>query len=73
MRAKLAVLTVAMLLILPAQAMAQGERTQGDIAGVVRDVDGAGLPGATVTLEGDNLIQVSVSEVSDVSGQLPVS
>ncbi len=68
MRAKLAVLTVAMLLILPAQAMAQGERTQGDIAGVVRDVDGAGLPGATVTLEGDNLIQVSVSKVSDVSG-----
>ncbi len=68
MRATLAVMTLAMVLILPAQLMAQGARTTGIIAGEVRDVDGAGLPGATATIEGDNLIQESLSQVSDVAG-----
>ncbi len=68
MRAKLAVMTVVMLLILPAQVMAQGDRSTGNIVGEVLDADGAGLPGATATIEGDNLIQESVSQVSDLAG-----
>ncbi len=68
MRAKLAVLTLAMLLVLPAQVMAQGERQTGMISGEVRDADGAGLPGATATIEGDNLIQESLSVVTDLTG-----
>ena len=68
MRTTLAVLTVALLLMLPAQVMAQGEQTQGEISGEVRDSDGAALPGATATLEGENLIQASISTTANASG-----
>ena len=71
MRTKLSISTiaiVAMLLILPAQVMAQGARSTGIIAGEVHDADGAGLPGATATIEGDNLIQESLSVTSDLAG-----
>ena len=72
MRTKLAVLAVAMLLILPAQAMAQGEGSTGSVGGQVQDADGAGLPGATVTVEGANLIQASLSVTSDVAGEFRI-
>ena len=68
MRSTLAVMTLVMLLVLPVQVMAQGERATGGIAGEVRDADGAGLPGATATIEGANLIQASRSVTSDVAG-----
>ncbi len=68
MRTKLAVLTVALLLVLPAQVMAQGARATGIIAGEVQDADGAGLPGVSVTVEGDNLIQESLTQTTDVGG-----
>ena len=68
MRSALAVMAVVMVLIFPAELMAQGARTTGIIAGEVRDVDGGALPGATATIEGGNLIQESLSQVSDVAG-----
>ena len=71
MRTKLSNLTVAMLamlLMLPAQVMAQGARSTGSISGQVTDADGAGLPGATATIEGDTLIQESVSVTTDLAG-----
>ena len=68
MRTKLAILTLAMLLIVPAQVMAQGARSSGIISGHAQDADGAGLPGATATIEGDNLVQASLSQVTDASG-----
>ncbi len=68
MRATLSVMTVAMLLILPTQVMAQGRQLTGVVVGEVVDADGAGLPGSTVTIEGENLIQASLSVTSDVAG-----
>ncbi len=69
MRSTLAVMTVAMLLILPAQVMAQGDQLTGIVDGEVVDADGAGLPGATATIEGENLIEASRSATSDVAGE----
>ena len=68
MRSVFAILAAAILLILPTQALAQGDRNTGNITGEVRDADGAGLPGATATIEGENLIQASLSVVSGASG-----
>ena len=69
MRTTLAV--VAALLLIPGlsyASMLQGEQTQGEIAGTVADSDGGMLPGATVTLEGDNLIAASRTTTSNASG-----
>ena len=69
MRSTLAVMTVAMLLILPSQVLAQGAQLTGVVDGEVVDADGAGLPGATAIIEGANLIEESRSATSDVSGE----
>ena len=69
MRTTLAV--VAALLLIPGFAyasMLQGEQTQGELAGTVADSDGGVLPGATVTLEGQNLIAASRTTTSNASG-----
>ncbi len=50
------------------QAFAQGAMATGDIEGTVQDPDGAGLPGATVTVEGQNLIQASLTKVTGPNG-----
>ena len=50
------------------QAFAQGAMATGEIEGTVQDPDGAGLPGATVTIEGANLIQDSLTKVTGGAG-----
>jgi len=72
MRIKFAVLTLVMTLLLPAQAIAQGAGSTGNIVGEVRDADGAGLPGATATIEGANLIQETLSVITDVAGNFRI-
>ena len=59
------------MLILPlftAEVFAQGSMATGDIEGSVQDPDGTGLPGATVTVTGENLIQDSVTKVTGANG-----
>jgi hypothetical protein len=50
------------------QAFAQGAMATGEVEGVVQDPDGAGLPGATVTVAGQNLIQDSLTKVTGATG-----
>lgn len=50
------------------QAFAQGAMATGEIEGNVQDPDGAGLPGATITIAGQNLIQESLTKVSGGNG-----
>ncbi len=68
--ASVAVVATFMLIapLFTVQAFAQGAMATGDIEGSVQDPDGAGLPGATVTVEGRNLIQDSLTKVTGASG-----
>jgi len=54
--------------MLPAAAHAQGASAVGDITGTISDLDGAPLPGVTVTIEGENLIQEARSVFSGGNG-----
>jgi hypothetical protein len=47
----------ATVLLVPAEAMAQATGRNGTVAGTVTDPDGAPLPGVSVTINGDTLIQ----------------
>lgn len=55
------------LLFLGAAAYAD-TKTEGEIAGIVMDPEGQPLPGATVTLSGDQLIQKSITQVTNARG-----
>ena len=55
-------------LLLPTSAYAQGASSVGDITGTITDLDGASLPGVTVTIEGENLIQATLTLTSGANG-----
>ena len=56
----------------PTLGAMQGEQTQGEVSGTVVDSDGGALPGVTVTLEGENLIQASLTITTDAAGTFRV-
>src|SRR5438132_8322731 len=58
---------LALVLVLPATA-----RAQSAIAGVVRDTSGAVLPGVTVEIASDVLIERTRSAVTDADGQYKI-
>jgi hypothetical protein len=61
---RLALLVLALLVLVPSSALAQGS-----ITGVVRDSSGAVLPGVTVEAASDVLIEKSRTVVTDGNGQ----
>jgi hypothetical protein len=56
-------------LVLPGLALAQGSRGLGGIAGVVRDDQGAVIPGVTVEAASSALIERARTVVTDAQGQ----
>jgi len=55
-------------LLLPTAAYAQGASAVGEVIGTVTDPDGASLPGVTITIAGENLIQESRTLVTGANG-----
>ncbi len=70
-RGVIVAIVATLLLIVPQfarEASAQGAMATGEIQGIVQDPDGVGLPGATVTIRGDTLIQESLTKVAGANG-----